>query len=251
MPNKKGFVPGVSTVHLDEGYCRTVVAALNRLLELGNCRGLHLGAGGGAIPKYLHHFFPQSRHVLVDISKSVLLNCQQYFDWPKEDPRFQPVQDEACAFMQKQKESEFDYIIVDISNDEAVEDLYPPQEFLEPKFVQLCLGALKEDGVLVYNTIALSERKESNHWAKVFSSFKEVGFLYQSKLSAENVLFFAVKSQPAIEERQGEEVVVVRDAMGSGEGEWEWEEEELKSVELVQPSVVEGFLGRRVVLEGE
>ena len=83
LPSKKGLLPGIDPLFLDEGYCRLIVTGLSRMLNLRQSKGLHLGVGGAVIPKYLRQNFPELRQVLVDISKSVLKNCSKYFEWPE------------------------------------------------------------------------------------------------------------------------------------------------------------------------
>lgn len=71
------MLPGIDPAYLDEGYCRTIVAGLTRLLPkgLGESQGLHLGGGAASIPNFLCHKFPQATQTIVEISKSVIVNC--------------------------------------------------------------------------------------------------------------------------------------------------------------------------------
>ena len=66
---------------------------------------------------------------------------------------------------------------------------------------------------MVFNTVSLSEKSKSNY-ADFFASFKEISLVFESKLSYANVVYFACKSELKEEEREGKNVVVIKNPMG-------------------------------------
>ena len=97
-----------------------VVSGLSRLLQLDESSGLHLGTGAAVIPKYLRHKYPSLRQILVDKSKSVLINCAKFFEWPEENDSFRCINIDAESFIMKEKETnnKHNFILVDINGED-------------------------------------------------------------------------------------------------------------------------------------
>jgi len=76
-----------------------VVVGLSRLSDLTKCRGVHLGGGGCTIAKFLLYKYPHISQIIIEESKSVIVNGSKYFNWPQKDKSFEVLNVEAVKFV--------------------------------------------------------------------------------------------------------------------------------------------------------
>jgi spermidine synthase len=85
----------------------------------------------------------------------VILNGSKFFEWPT-DEKFKLVNADALAYVYNlTEEVKFDFIIIDVSNNEEKDQNYPPLQFSEENYIEKCLSFLNEGGLIIYNTIRL------------------------------------------------------------------------------------------------
>jgi spermidine synthase len=97
-------------------YTRAMMAAFLFVPQAANI--LHIGLGAGSLPRFIHHHFPQSKQVLVEVSAEVIEVAFRYFQFPV-SPRLQVVEDEGERYLHS-ADSRFDLIFLDAFHAEGV-----------------------------------------------------------------------------------------------------------------------------------
>lgn len=129
-------------------YMQAMVAALCFETMPYPARVLQLGLGGGAINRYLRHYFAQSQLTSVDSEPAILPIYQQYFS-PNDndnDKYDRVVIQSADQYIQDLTES-YDLVLCDIYTDNGL-----PEYYSDPIFFSNIKAHLSEMGVLVINS---------------------------------------------------------------------------------------------------
>ena len=133
-------------------------AMMAGLLFMGSPRSvLNLGLGGGSLPKFLLHHFPDCKIDIVELRPMVVQIAFDHFSLPK-DPRLRIFINDAQDFLKQEITQCYDLILLDIFNKRGMVDLIGKSSFL-----QSCKNRLTEKGILVVNL-----------WSKPDSSFKTI-----------------------------------------------------------------------------
>lgn len=122
---------------------------------------LVIGLGGGVIPKYLHHYFPECRITAVEIVQEVIDVAVSQFFVPNDD-RCRLVCDDALEFVHKTKDT-YDLIFMDAYGDS--EDAFIEGMFSK-KFVTRLVELTNPGGLVVFNLLFFQKelRQYLNHF---------------------------------------------------------------------------------------
>ncbi|MCY1010328.1 fused MFS/spermidine synthase [Nannocystis pusilla] len=130
---------------LDLDYTRTMMAGF--LLQPRPRRLLMLGLGGGGMSNYLKARFPELEIDAVDIDLEVVRLAQEFFDVPKDDPRYRVHVADARLFVERAAaDVRWDMIMLD-----AFRGVFVPYHLKTAEFYRACLARLAPDGVVVAN----------------------------------------------------------------------------------------------------
>ena len=97
---------------------------------------LILGLGGGALPSFIHHNYPEATIQVVDIDAQVIKIAKEFF---RLDSSIQTVEIDGLAFVEDAVgKSTYDYIMIDIdSKDSSSKTSFPPDGFLKVSFYEV------------------------------------------------------------------------------------------------------------------
>lgn len=147
-------VNGVQSSHiadspdmLDFEYMRQAVAAIedhyrDRATPL---RALHLGAAACALPRYLAHAYPQSRHVAVEIDAELARLAREWFDLPRA-PRLRIRVGDARDVVASLTEQTRDVVIRD-----AFAEALTPEHLKTVEFTEAVRRVLAPGGLYIAN----------------------------------------------------------------------------------------------------
>ncbi|MCG9101379.1 fused MFS/spermidine synthase [Laribacter hongkongensis] len=107
-------------------------------------RILHVGLGGGSLPRFFHARLPESMNVAVELNPQVVALCQSMFCLPA-DERMQVVTGDGVDYMGQQTAA-FDTILIDAFDGYNIITAMVAEPFLHD-----CRMALGEGGVLAVN----------------------------------------------------------------------------------------------------
>lgn len=107
-------------------------------------RVLVVGLGGGTLPMFLRHYYPEATIDAVDIDPDVVRVAREYFGF-KEDARLRGIVADGRAFIEQTREP-YDLLFLDAFGSDFVPPTLTTQEFL-----QAVRRAVRPDGVVVGN----------------------------------------------------------------------------------------------------
>lgn len=105
---------------------------------------LHIGLGGGSLPRFCHARLPDTRNIAVELNPEVIAVARSLFALP-EDERLRVIQGDGVQFV-GERTAEFDAVLVDAFDGH---DLIA--EMVAEPFLHDCRQTLIENGVLVMN----------------------------------------------------------------------------------------------------
>lgn len=123
-------------------YTRATMAFL--LFQPDPRRILHVGLGGGSLPRFCHARLPRAENVAVEINPQVVALCRSQFALP-DDERMQVVVDDGIDYVSRQTQA-FDVIVIDAFDGRNIITAMVAEPFLHD-----CRMALREGGVLAVN----------------------------------------------------------------------------------------------------
>ena len=130
---------------LDLDVFRTMMAGF--LLAPQPRSALILGLGGGGMSNYLRGRFPDLEIDAVDIDPEVARLAQEFFDVPKDDPRYRVHVADARVFVERAAaDVRWDMIMLD-----AFRGVFVPYHLKTEEFYRSCLARLSPQGVVVAN----------------------------------------------------------------------------------------------------
>ena len=142
---------------------------------------LHLGLGGGSIPRWLHNQFPHLQQTIIESSSAVIEAAQRFFDFPV-DKRLNVILADATQFIKKLN-SEFDLIFLD-----AFGEYGAPEESAHTEFLHDLSCCLNKEGWLVGNlwTITGDFMERRAQWESTFRQ------LFQARANEKgNIILYA------------------------------------------------------------
>ena len=169
----------INSNHLVLPYSRFMVLGLIFCPEPKSV--LHLGLGGGSIPRWLHNNFPGLQQTVIEKNSSVIEVAQRFFEFPV-DKRIRVINEGAEKIILK-LESKFDLIFLD-----AFGEYGAPEELTNTFFLQKISRCLNPSGWLVGNLWTITgdfiERREQ--WQRTFSN------LFQARANEKgNIILYA------------------------------------------------------------
>lgn len=123
-------------------YTRTMVRALPSK-ELVRNIGI-IGLGGGSIPKYCHHHFPDANIEVAEINQDVIALRDRFFV-PADSERFQVHCEDGADFVERH-DGHFDVLFVD-----GFDQRGQPPQLSDLKFYRDCYHSLAPQGLLIVN----------------------------------------------------------------------------------------------------
>jgi len=131
--------------HLPNPVNRAMLAHL--LFQPDPGRVLLAGCGGGAIARWFHARFANTRGLAMEISPAIADLARSHFDFPPPNSTWELQVGNVCDYLQQSGEAH-DFILVDIA-----EAGYTPDWVLTPGFLSDCRSRLSIRGVLTLNII--------------------------------------------------------------------------------------------------
>lgn len=107
-------------------------------------RVLVVGLGGGTLPMFLHHYYPQAEIDAVDIDPEVVHVARTFFDF-RDDARLRAHVGDGRAFIEQTRQP-YDLIFLDAYGADSV-----PPHLATEEFLRAVRRALKPGGVVVGN----------------------------------------------------------------------------------------------------
>ena len=153
---------------------------------------LHLGLGGGSLPRWLHKEFPHIQQTIIEQNSAVIDAARRFFEFPL-DKRLSVMQADATQIITKLK-LKYDLIFLD-----AYEEYGPPEEVTRTDFLQNLSNCLNTGGWLVGNlwTITGNFMERREQWKSTFTQ------LFQARANQKgNIILFASKIQQLREKQQ-------------------------------------------------
>tara|TARA_B100000945_G_scaffold79985_1_gene61717 strand:- start:866 stop:1636 length:771 start_codon:yes stop_codon:yes gene_type:complete len=150
---------------------------------------LHLGLGGGSIPRWLHFHFPELQQKVIEKNASVIEAANRFFDFPV-DKRLCVIHEDAEKIIPK-LESKFDLIFLD-----AFGEYGAPEEVTNVNFLKKINYCLNPSGWLVGNlwTVTGDFIKFRRQWRTTFKQ------LYQARANAKgNIILYASQNSKVSE----------------------------------------------------
>ncbi len=123
-------------------YTRSLLAGL--LFNPNPRSALLLGLGGGSLPRFLRHYFPDCRLHVVELRGLVIELARRFFSIPAEDDLLQITHDDAAGFVSHccRREGGYDLLIIDID---------APDIIGNPEFLFACRQHLSGNGIVTLN----------------------------------------------------------------------------------------------------
>jgi spermidine synthase len=103
-----------------------------------------IGCGGGSIPQFFHHYFPDATIECTDIDRTIVAVAQKYFGIQLDDRLKVAIQDGREYLAKQISATKYDIIIVDAGFGSG----YMPYRLVTQEFYQLCKSRLSNSGII-------------------------------------------------------------------------------------------------------
>ena len=103
-----------------------------------------VGLGGGSLPKYCHHHFPESS-ILVLENNPKIIALRERFHIPRNDDRFEVLECDGAIYL-KNTDQTFDVLLIDGFSKSG-----QPSQLCSEDFYASCFACLNPDGVMMIN----------------------------------------------------------------------------------------------------
>lgn len=127
---------------------------------------LNVGLGGGSLPKFFLHYYPECRVDVVEIRKKVVDMAYEYFQLPR-DPRLNIYICDIKEYFRTAKAKNYDLICLDVFNKDGLSDSVKAFSFMN-----VCRSRLNPGGVLVVNLWSEPEKLFKKMIYNIFKCFK-------------------------------------------------------------------------------
>ncbi len=107
------------------------------------------GFGGGTIPQFLHHYFPDTIIECTEVDASILSISQKFFGVELNERLKVTIQDGREYLSQQNQQIKYDIMMIDV----AFGNGYMSYNLATQEFYQLCDRHLSKSGVIVVNTL--------------------------------------------------------------------------------------------------
>lgn len=129
-------------------------------------RVLHIGLGGGSIPKRMWRDFPELQLDVVELDKEVVTVARRFFALP-DDPRLDVHVDDGRQYLIKTDET-FDMIVIDAFFSDSI-----PAHLATREFVELAKSRLTRGGAVVMNIIGATDGEQSKLFRAIYRTYAE------------------------------------------------------------------------------
>ncbi len=125
---------------------------------------LAIGLGGGSLPKYIHHFLPQMKTIVVELNPAVIKAARSQFFLPDDDDRLTVLQENGAHYLAEHDECA-DVILLDAYDGKGMAD-----ELTSQAFIDSCYRGLTEHGILTVNLWS-SDKRYDTYLERIQTSF--------------------------------------------------------------------------------
>ena len=129
-------------------------------------RVLHIGLGGGSIPKRMWRDFPELQLDVVELDKEVVTVARRFFALP-DDPRLDVHVDDGRQYLLTTDET-FDMIVIDAFFSDSI-----PAHLATREFVELAKSRLARGGAVVMNIIGAMDGEQSKLFRAIYRTYAE------------------------------------------------------------------------------
>ncbi len=130
-------------------------------------RALLAGCGGGAIARWLNARAPDIYGDAIEVSPTVARLAHEYFDFPRADSRWRLLVDDVRENFARSSAPRYDYILVDLEENQQTPSWVSSHEFLEQ-----CRVHLSPLGTLTLNLILGNEVETGRTLARIRRVFE-------------------------------------------------------------------------------
>ena len=156
-------------------------------------RIVQLGLGGGALTRFCHSQFPDTRIIAVELNPKVIDICRLMFHLPPNDGRLNVVEADALDFVKQHAHlGNIDILQVDLYDEHASTPVLNTQEFY-----QLCADSLAPNGMMTINLFGSDRFSFKSSIAMIEPAFDAVVWL--PLVHGANIVALAFKKAPSIE----------------------------------------------------
>ncbi len=127
------------------------------------------GLGGGIIPLFLHHYFPQATIECTDIDPTLIEVATKFFGLQLDEQLRVIIQDGREYLAQRNQEIEYDLIFIDT----ILGSGYAPYRLATKEFYELCKSHLSKEGAIVVNLLQ-SDNFYTEKVKTIQSAFEQV-----------------------------------------------------------------------------
>jgi len=163
-PEKQSAMSLRSHHELVLSYTQTMMAGL---LFVDRPRSiLNVGLGGGSVPKFLLHHYPDCSVDVVEIREKVVDLAYDYFHLPR-DPRLNILICDVKEYFRTAKEKCYDIIVLDVFTKDGLSNSIKGFPFMN-----VCKSRLNENGILIMNLWSEPDRLYKKMVYNVYKCFK-------------------------------------------------------------------------------
>jgi len=155
---------------------------------------LFVGLGGGTMPKFLHHHYPEVNVDVAEIDPVVIDVAKKYFGL-KVDERMKIHPYDGRVFLRKAK-TQYDIIVLDAYNASSI-----PFHLTTKEFFEIVRKALKPNGVVVSNIWSPRMNEYFEAEIKTFQAVFPELYIFPG-LSSGNYIFIATNRKGKVEEHR-------------------------------------------------
>jgi spermidine synthase len=168
--------------HIELAYVRAMLVSL-ALVDSPE-RILIVGLGGGSLPTFLHHHYPNASIDVVDIDPEVVRVARQFFGF-QPDARLRAHVADGRKFIE-QTEQPYDLILLDAYGAESI-----PLHLATREFLQAVRRALTARGIVVGNIWSRSSNRLYDSMVNTYRDVFDRLYLLEAR-GAGNVIFFGL-----------------------------------------------------------
>mmetsp|Transcript_125093 Transcript_125093/g.198151 ORF Transcript_125093/g.198151 Transcript_125093/m.198151 type:complete len:368 (-) Transcript_125093:35-1138(-) len=123
-----------------EGYVQSMVGAMS-FLQVEPTRILSIGLGAGSLALALQDLYPNSQHVVVELSNQVVQAAKCF--GADSSANLDIVNADGCSYLEEAKNNEFDAVLIDVfDSDDKVPPCFTTEHFFSVVHQKLTLGGV-------------------------------------------------------------------------------------------------------------
>ncbi|HPP51585.1 MAG TPA: fused MFS/spermidine synthase, partial [Thermoguttaceae bacterium] len=166
--------------HVELPYARAMPVGL--LLAERRQRVLIVGLGGGTIPSFLHHYYPQLKIDVVELDPEVVTAAKKFFGF-QEDENLRAFVQDGRKYIEETK-LRYDVIFLDAFGAENV-----PPPLTTREFLQACRRALAPGGLVVGNIWSRASNPLYDSMVRTYQDVFETVYILEAPGSGNRIVF--------------------------------------------------------------